>query len=177
MGTNRFCPSVHCRDWTRNRCKISSWLRGNDKCEYLWRSQSFRSKARRQIYGNNSLWSWVLIEHFWNTLNILGAVCWLRRVLLVGRGAREGQHHITSQHHTYRDNITTSQNNLQWQQQQHSAKYCDMEAVWDGTVLRHHARIEDWSEHWKTFNELKPFKAPLYCSHGLCHYGWISRSS
>ena len=27
----------------------------NFKCEYPIRSQSFRSKARRQIYGNNSL--------------------------------------------------------------------------------------------------------------------------
>ena len=104
----------------------------------------------------------------------------LTEASVVSRARSEGgstSHHITTSHHTYRDNITTSQNNLQWQQQQHSAKYCDMEAVWDGTVLRHHARIEDWSEHWKTFNELKPFKAPLYCSHGLCHYGWISRSS
>ena len=51
----------------------------------------------------------------------------LTEASVVSRARSEGG---STSHHTYRDNITTSQNNLQWQQQQHSAKYCDMDAVW-----------------------------------------------
>ena len=104
----------------------------------------------------------------------------LTEASVVSRARSEGgstSHHITSQHHTYRDNITTSQNNLQWQQQQHSAKYCDMEAVWDGTVLDT-TPCTYWRLKW-TLKNIWLIKTIQSSSllFPWCHYGWISRSS